>query len=254
VVNNLLSNAIKYTPPGGDVEVFVESDADQVVMRVRDTGKGISPEMLTRIFDLFMQGETTIDRTEGGMGVGLTLVKKLVDLHRGTVHAYSRGRGDGSEFVVRLPLSTSQRRTAEAALRSTAKLHGAKRRILIIEDNTDIRDLLRLKLRQLGHTVDVAEDGNRGLQRVLEAPPEIALVDIGLPGLDGYEIARRVRETIGDDIYLVALTGYGQAEDKTNALSAGFDVHLTKPADFDDLQRVLAQAPVRAQPPQNEAV
>lgn len=241
VVNNLLSNAIKYTPRGGAVEVFVETDANEVVLRVRDDGKGIAPEMLTRIFELFMQGDTTLDRTEGGMGVGLTLVKKLVDLHRGTVHAYSRGPGNGSEFVVRLPASESQRnpRPVEPTL---PKIQAAKRRILVIEDNSDIRDLLRLKLGQLGHTVDAAEDGARGLQKLLAAPPEVALIDIGLPGMDGYEIARQVRAKLGKDVYLVALTGYGQAEDKKQALNAGFNVHLTKPADFSDLQRVLAQA------------
>ncbi|HEX2832434.1 MAG TPA: ATP-binding protein [Thermoanaerobaculia bacterium] len=250
IVNNLLSNAIKYTPPGGDVEVFVEADADEVTLRVRDTGKGISPELLSRIFDLFMQGDVTLDRTEGGMGVGLSLVRKLVDLHRGTVRAYSRGRGDGSEFVVRFPLALSQqqRLPAPANTHAEAQVNGAKRRILVIEDNSDIRDLLRLKLRQLGHAVDAAEDGTRGLQKLLTAPPEIALVDIGLPGIDGYEIARQVRERVGADIYLVALTGYGQVEDKKKALAAGFDVHLTKPADFSDLQRILS-AEERRHPP-----
>jgi signal transduction histidine kinase len=241
IVNNLLSNAIKYTPPGGDVHLYVESADGDAVLRVRDSGKGISPEMLTRIFDMFMQGETTIDRSEGGMGVGLTLVKKLVQLHHGSVRAYSRGPGSGSEFVVRLPLVDAQvaRKTAQPPRREKAP----PRRILVIEDNPDIRDLLRIKLRQLGHTVDAAEDGTKGLDKLLASPPEVALVDIGLPGIDGYEIARRVRATLGSDVYLIALTGYGQAEDKTNALAAGFDVHLTKPADFVDLQNVLGQIP-----------
>jgi signal transduction histidine kinase len=239
VVNNLLSNAIKYTPPGGEVDVFVESDAEDVVLRVRDNGKGIAPEMLTRVFDMFMQGETTIDRSDGGMGVGLTLVKKLVHLHRGTVRAYSRGRGSGSEFVIRLPLATpapAQKREMRPAAASVTS-----RRILVIEDNADIRDLLRIKLRQLGHKVEAAEDGTQGLEKLLASPPEVALVDIGLPGIDGYEIARRVREQIGSHVYLIALTGYGQAEDKRKALDAGFNVHLTKPADFVDLQNVLTQ-------------
>ena len=242
VVNNLLSNAIKYTPPGGEIDVTVETEADDVVLRVRDSGKGISPEMLTRIFDLFMQGETTIDRTEGGMGVGLTLVKKLVHLHRGTVRAYSRGAGSGSEFVVRLPAAPAgaARASSHAAGKPQA---AAARHILLIEDNNDIRDLLRAKLRQLGHKVEAAEDGMKGLEKLLASPPEVALVDIGLPGMDGYEIARRARASLGDRVYLVALTGYGQNEDKEKALEAGFDVHLTKPADFVDLQIVLAQVP-----------
>ncbi|HYC92930.1 MAG TPA: ATP-binding protein [Thermoanaerobaculia bacterium] len=240
VVNNLLSNAIKYTPPGGEIAVTVERDGDDVVLRVRDSGKGISAEMLTRIFDLFMQGDTTIDRSEGGMGVGLTLVKKLVHLHRGSVRAYSRGAGSGSEFVVRLPMTAS---TSAAAARSKAAPAAATpRHILVIEDNADIRDLLRMKLRQLGHKVEAAEDGTKGLEQLLASPSEVALVDIGLPGIDGYEIARRAREQLGDRVYLVALTGYGQVEDKEKALAAGFDVHLTKPTDFVDLQNVLALA------------
>ena len=244
VVNNLLSNAIKYTPPGGEIEVAVEADGDDVVLRVRDSGKGISPEMLTRIFDLFMQGDVTIDRAEGGMGVGLTLVKKLVHLHRGTVRAYSRGAGSGSEFVVRLPLAAPVPSTAQPAKAAPAQKTARPRRILVIEDNNDVRDLLRLKLRQLGHAVEAAEDGTEGLEKLLASPPEVALVDIGLPGIDGYEIARRTRERLGDGVYLVALTGYGQTEDKEKALAAGFDVHLTKPADFVDLQNVLAHASV----------
>jgi CheY-like chemotaxis protein/anti-sigma regulatory factor (Ser/Thr protein kinase) len=245
VVNNLLSNAIKYTPPGGDIEVFVESGGDDAVLRVRDNGKGIAAEMLTRIFDMFMQGDTTIDRTEGGMGVGLTLVKKLVQLHRGTVRAYSRGRGSGSEFVVRVPLSAPQEQRKPEP-RPQAAAQTSSRRILVIEDNQDSRDLLRIKLRQLGHKVEAAEDGSKGLDKLLAAPPDVALVDIGLPGIDGYEIARRVRESLGHHVYLIALTGYGQAEDKKKALAAGFNVHLTKPADFVDLQNILGQVPVAA--------
>jgi signal transduction histidine kinase/CheY-like chemotaxis protein len=246
VVNNLVSNAIKYTPPGGEIDVAVEkTEADEVVLRVSDNGQGIAPEMLTRIFDLFMQGDTTLDRTEGGMGVGLTLVKRLVDLHRGTVRAHSRGRGSGSEFVVRLPLAATHA-AAAARPKGTPAEPAVSRRILVIEDNSDIRELLRLKLRQLGHKVEAAEDGTRGLEQLLASPPEVALIDIGLPGINGYEIARRARATLGSKVYLVALTGYGQSEDKEKALAAGFDVHLTKPADFADLQNVLTQVPLSA--------
>lgn len=240
IVHNLLSNAIKYTPPGGEIHVTLEADAGDAVLRVRDSGKGITEEMLSRIFDLFMQGETTIDRTEGGMGVGLTLVRKLVHLHRGTVRAYSGGAGSGSEFVVRVPLSAAVE--AKVSGRSSDAMPSPPRRILVVEDNADVRDLLRSKLRQLGHEVDAAEDGPAGLEKLLASPPEIALVDIGLPGVDGYEIARRTREAVGPRVYLVALTGYGQIEDREKALTAGFDVHLTKPVDFADLQNVLARA------------
>lgn len=245
VMNNLVSNAIKYTPPGGEIDVAVETEAGEVVLRVRDNGQGIAPDMLTRIFDLFMQGDTTLDRAEGGMGVGLTLVKRLVDLHRGTVHAHSVGRGRGSEFVVRLPLATTAAATAPRPKEKPAEA-AVSRTILIIEDNSDIRELLRLKLRQLGHQVAAAEDGRKGLEQLLASPPEVALIDIGLPGINGYEIARHARATLGSKVYLVALTGYGQSEDKEKALAAGFDVHLTKPADFADLQNVLTQVPLSA--------
>jgi signal transduction histidine kinase len=242
IANNLLSNAIKYTPRGGDIAISLEIDDGDAVLRVRDNGKGIPSDMLTRIFDLFMQGETTIDRSEGGMGIGLTLVQKLVELHGGTVRAYSRGRGSGAEFVVRLPRMTID---APRSPRKPSAGESVTRHIVVVEDNPDIRDLLRIKLRQLGHKVQAAEDGVRGMELLLDAKPEIALIDIGLPGLDGYEVARRVRETLGGEIYLVALTGYGQAEDKQRALDAGFNVHLTKPADLVDLQNVIGRVPSR---------
>ena len=241
VVNNLVSNAIKYTPPGGEIDVVLDSDDGDAVIRVRDDGKGIAPEMLTRIFDLFMQGDVSIDRAEGGMGIGLTLVKNLVELHHGSVRAYSRGKGSGSEFVVRLPLATDEKAAMAKREKTDTRAEMPARRIVVIEDNADIRDLLRIKLRQLGHQVDVAEDGPTGLERLLANPPDVALVDIGLPGLDGYAIAQRVREALGPAVCLIALTGYGQAEDREKALQAGFDIHLTKPADFVDLQNVLAR-------------
>jgi signal transduction histidine kinase/CheY-like chemotaxis protein len=239
VVNNVLSNAIKYTPPDGWVNVLLERDDGEVVLRVRDSGKGIAPEMLTRIFDLFMQGDVALDRSEGGMGIGLTLVRKLTELHGGSVRAYSRGQGSGSEFVIRLPLGTPP---SGIEARRPAATTSAPRHIVVVEDNADIRDLLRIKLHHLGYRVETAEDGVKGLEAVLSAKPDIALVDIGLPGLDGYDLARRVREELGNEVYLVALTGYGQADDRKRALEAGFDVHLTKPADMVDLQNVLAAA------------
>lgn len=243
VVNNLLSNAVKYTPPGGHIDVYLERDSTDAVLRVRDSGKGISAEMLTRVFDMFMQGDVTIDRSEGGMGIGLTLVKKLVEQHGGSVRAYSKGSGAGSEFVVRLPLA--EPRVVEAPRPKAAASHSSpqSRRIVVIEDNADIRDLLRIKLRQLGHKVDVAEDGAKGIEKVLSVKPDVALVDIGLPAVDGYEVAQQVRRELGSSIFLIALTGYGQTEDKRKALEAGFNVHLTKPADFVDLQNVIGSIP-----------
>jgi signal transduction histidine kinase len=241
VITNLLSNAIKYTPEGGFIEVVLERQNGDAVLRVRDSGKGIPPEMLTRIFDLFMQGEVSIDRSEGGMGIGLTLVRKLVELHGGSVRAFRKGTGDGSELVVCLPLARSLK-AIPPAVRGTAALSPARTRprsIVVVEDNADVRDLLRIKLRQLGHCVEVAEDGMRGVEKVVETRPDVALIDIGLPGIDGYEVARRIRKELGATILLVALTGYGQVEDRTHALAAGFDVHLTKPAELAELQAAL---------------
>ncbi len=241
VVSNLLSNAIKYTPAGGSIEVFVGRERGDALLRVRDTGKGIAPEMLTRIFDLFTQADVTLDRAEGGLGVGLTLVRKLVELHDGSVEAHSDGRGDGSEFVVRIPAIEPAVTPSPREEPPPVHAGASARRIVVIEDNTDIRTLLRAELERLGHDVDVAGDGAEGLQMIVETKPEIALIDIGLPGLDGYSIARKVREALGDEVHLIALSGYGQAEDRQRALEAGFDVHLTKPAGITELERVLAR-------------
>jgi signal transduction histidine kinase len=240
IVNNLVSNAIKYTPAGGTIDVFVGRTDGEVTLRVKDTGRGIAPELLPRIFDLFMQADVTVDRAEGGMGIGLTLVRKLAELHGGSVSAHSEGRGRGCEFIVRMPAITpsavsAPRETPQKAARTASK------RIVVIEDNLDIRHLLRAELKRLGHQVTDSGEGSEGLETILRNKPDVALIDIGLPGLDGYTIARRVRETLGDAIYLVALSGYGQAEDRARAHEAGFDVHLTKPAGIMELERVLAK-------------
>jgi signal transduction histidine kinase/CheY-like chemotaxis protein len=241
IVSNLVSNAIKYTPAGGTIDVFIGRNDGSVELRVCDSGKGIAPEMLDRIFDLFMQADVTLDRAEGGMGIGLTLVRKLVELHDGCVEAHSDGRGNGSEFVVRIPAIVPATRPAPRS--QPADAHAAKRkRIVVIEDNADIRNLLRLELRRLGHEVEVAADGTEGLERIVDGKPDVALIDIGLPGMDGYEIARRVRESLGTDVVLIALSGYGQADDRARAHEAGFDVHLTKPAGITELESVLARA------------
>jgi signal transduction histidine kinase len=241
IVSNLVSNAIKYTPAGGAIDVFVGRNDGHVELRVRDSGKGIAPEMLDRIFDLFMQVDVTLDRAEGGMGIGLTLVRKLVELHDGNVEARSDGRGNGSEFVVRIPAIVPATRPAPRE-RASQPAASAAKRIVVVEDNTDIRNLLRLELQRLGHQVDVAAEGAEGLERIVAAKPDVALIDIGLPGMDGYEIARRVRQTLGADVVLIALSGYGQAEDRARAHEAGFNVHLTKPAGITELETVLAHA------------
>jgi len=231
IVSNVLSNAIKYTPAGGTIDVWIERENGEAVFRVRDSGRGIDPTLLPRIFEIFTQGDVTIDRADGGMGIGLTLVQKLTELHGGSVHAFSRGKGQGSEFVIRIPMLTeapaSVHQRPQKVTSSPNEI--AARHIVIVEDNADIRELLRAKLKHLGHRVDVAEDGIRGVETIVANKPDLALVDIGLPGLDGYQVAQRVREQIGDGVHLVALTGYGQAEDRKKALDAGFNVHGNLP-------------------------
>jgi two-component system CheB/CheR fusion protein len=242
VVNNLVDNALKYTPAGGDVSVATERAGDEAVLRVRDTGRGIAADVLARVFDLFVQEPQTLDRTRGGLGLGLTLVKRLVELHGGSVSAWSDGPGRGSEFVVRLPARSAAGAPAPAAGPGGRTAPAAPRRVLIVEDGDDARESLRLLLENAGHVVETAEDGPTGLSKLQAFHPEVALIDVGLPGLDGYALARLAREhPETSDIRLVAVTGYGQAEDRRRALAAGFDLHLTKPVDPATLRDLLAR-------------
>jgi signal transduction histidine kinase/ActR/RegA family two-component response regulator len=243
VVCNLLHNAIKYTPRGGSIEVGLGTEDGQAVVRVRDTGLGISEEMLTRIFEPFTQVESARKRSEGGLGLGLPLVRSLVELHGGTVEAHSEGRDQGSEFVVRLPRLGSAvtvsaapaNDTENADLGESGPLH-----ILVVEDNPDGRESLRDLLQIWGHEVELAENGPDGVRSALGCQPDVALIDIGLPGLDGNEVAQRIRAAMeGDRMALVAMTGYGQPEDRRRALQAGFDAYLVKPVDPAELARTL---------------
>jgi signal transduction histidine kinase/CheY-like chemotaxis protein len=234
VVFNLLSNAAKYTPPGGRITVTAERESGDAVLRVLDSGVGIPAHMLGRIFELFTQVAPSLARSQGGLGIGLTLVKSLVEMHGGTVEAHSAGPGQGSEFIVRLPLTR-----AVTDQPTTGATPAAARRILIVEDNTDAREMLHTALALEGHRVLASEDGGRGIELALRHRPEIVLIDIGLPGLSGYEVARRIRTSLGDRVKLVALTGYGQPGDRQHAREAGFDAHLVKPVGLEDLQAVL---------------
>jgi signal transduction histidine kinase/ActR/RegA family two-component response regulator len=234
---NLLTNAIKYTPAQGRIHVSIGVDGAQAVVSVGDTGVGIEPEMLPRIFGLFRQLDRTLHRAKGGLGIGLTLVRNLVELHGGTVQARSEGLGRGSEFVVHLPLAPVEQPAPEERRRPASTSEA--RRVFVVEDHADNREALVLLLQQLGHEVFFAEDGAAGVAGIVETSPDVALVDIGLPVLDGYEVARRVRATLGNRVYLVALTGYGQSEDKELARKAGFDRHVPKPLDIVDLRRLL---------------
>jgi signal transduction histidine kinase/ActR/RegA family two-component response regulator len=239
VVNNLLDNALKYTPPGGRIIVTTERIDASAVLRVRDTGQGIRTDLLGRVFDLFVQEPQSFERSRGGLGLGLALVKRLVELHGGTVAAWSAGPGQGSEFTVRLPAMVTPDASARL-LDADARPAAASRRVLVVEDSPDARDSLRLLLELAGHRVETSEDGPAGLAKVDVFRPQVALIDLGLPGMDGYAVAREMRgrpETRA--IRLVAVTGYGQAEDRRQALAAGFDLHVTKPVDPSMLDHML---------------
>jgi PAS domain S-box-containing protein len=239
VVSNLLDNALKYTPRGGAVTVRTTAAGAHAALSVRDTGEGIRPDLLHRIFDLFVQEPQALDRSRGGLGLGLTLVKRLVELHGGAVAVASEGAGRGSEFTIRLPLIEAP---AAADTRDVSPAAGGlRRRVVIVEDNADARESLRLLLQLLGHDVETAEDGLVGLQKLTALRPDVALIDLGLPGIDGYDLARRLRALPeAKAMRLIAISGYGQAEDRLRALDAGFDLHMTKPVDPDRLQRLLA--------------
>ena len=236
VVGNLLDNALKYTPAGGEVRVITAREGGMAVLRVRDTGEGIRTDLVDRIFDLFVQEPQAIDRARGGLGLGLTLVRRLVELHGGTVAAASDGPGHGTEFSVRLPATTQTREQPAADAPAVPR----RRRVLVVEDNADSREMLQLLLQGAGHEVQTAEDGPSGLAKLEAFRPEVAFIDIGLPGLDGYAVARMARATAhGRSTRLIALSGYGQADDQSRAMDAGFDLHVTKPVDPDRLQRIL---------------
>jgi two-component system, chemotaxis family, CheB/CheR fusion protein len=234
---NLLTNATKYTPPGGRIKLELLREGDESVLRVSDTGVGMRADLLPRVFELFVQADETLDRAKGGMGVGLTLVRVIAELHGGSVYAHSDGLGKGSVFTVRLPLALGQP-TVDGAPRH----NGGPRRVLIVEDNEDSRRMLETLLRLAGHDVHVAATGPEGLEAILQVKPALALVDIGLPGLNGYELAQKVRTHLDhEDTYLVALTGYGRSEDRELAKQAGFDEHLVKPVKRSELERVLSK-------------
>jgi signal transduction histidine kinase/DNA-binding NarL/FixJ family response regulator len=240
-VTNLLTNAVKYTDPGGAVRVVVETEGQQAVVRVSDTGRGIPASLLPRVFDLFVQGERTPDRRDGGLGLGLPIVRSIVERHGGTVSAFSGGAGAGSEFVIQLPASAADTPLPAALAPVPAdRLAGFTSKILIIDDNRDLADSLQALLCDHGFSCVAALDGPSGLEAVASFAPDAILLDLGLPGLDGYEVARRIRASAdGDRRLLVAVTGYGEERDRQRSAEAGFDAHLVKPVDFDQLLTVL---------------
>jgi two-component system CheB/CheR fusion protein len=240
IIVNLLTNAIKYTPPGGCIGVSVRGrSSGEALIAVQDSGKGVPATMLESIFDMFVQADETLDRSHGGLGVGLTLVRALVSMHGGTVSAKSAGRGRGTTFEVRLPLVSAQI-PVQVKADPAIDLNQCKR-ILVVDDNADCRDMLKMLLELDGYEVSTADDGYAALDKMRRQPIDVALVDIGLPGMDGYQLAKQVRGERGlGRLHLVALTGYGRPEDRQAALAAGFDAHLVKPLDPNELARVLA--------------
>jgi CheY-like chemotaxis protein/two-component sensor histidine kinase len=239
VVVNLLTNAAKYTNEGGHVWLTVKQEGDEAVLRVRDTGVGIAPELLPRIFDLFTQAERSLARSEGGLGIGLALVQRLVELHRGRVEAHS-SLGRGSEFIVRLPVVMSPEPPPSPPTEKPTPT-GRCCRVLVVEDNVDSAESLAQLLRTSRHDVRTVHDGQAALEAALDYRPDVVLLDIGLPKMDGFEVAKKVREQSAlKNVVLVAVTGYGQESDRQRSQEAGFDHHLVKPADFGEVQQILA--------------
>ena len=237
---NVLTNAAKYTEPGGEIHIETRDEAGEVTLAVTDNGVGIAPELLPRVFDLFVQGERTLDRSQGGLGIGLSIVKRLVEMHGGRVSISGNGQKPGTRFELRLPLQGE----VNAAPNEPAVVSVAKHRVLIVDDNEDAANTLAMILRLEGHEIATAYSGAECLERVEEFQPNVVLLDIGLPELDGFETARRIRRRAKNAaIRLVAITGYGQATDRQRTHEAGFAAHLVKPVDFADLERVLAELP-----------
>jgi CheY-like chemotaxis protein len=236
-VGNLLHNASKFTMRGGEVALSLRREGDHAVIRVRDTGEGIDAELLPRVFDPFVQGARTLARSEGGLGLGLALVKGIAELHAGTVSARSPGEGQGAEFVIRLPIS----RSAGLPLDSTpcARPGHGLRSVLVVDDNQDAAESLAEVVKMLGHAVDVAYDGPGALEKVRASRPDVVLCDIGLPGMSGYDVAKALRAVPGDHLRLIAVSGYAQPEDVRRALEAGFDGHVAKPCSAEDIERLL---------------
>lgn len=239
VFSNLLNNACKYTEPGGQIRLVARRDNNDVVVSVKDTGVGIAPEMLPRVFEMFTQVDRAAERSQGGLGIGLTLVRRLAEMHGGTVEAHSDGPGRGSEFVVCLPILAAEPEPGTAAAPDQAAV--TRRRILVVDDNRDAAASLSMLLKISGHETHLAHDGLAAVEAVAALHPDVVLLDIGLPKMDGYAAARRIREQPGGaDLLLIALTGWGQEEDRRKSSDAGFDAHLVKPVDHVQLLELLS--------------
>jgi signal transduction histidine kinase/ActR/RegA family two-component response regulator len=239
---NLLNNAAKYTPPGGRVWLLVEALGDVAAVTVRDSGSGIAADMLDRVFEMFTRADRSLERDQGGLGIGLAVAKRIIEMHGGTIHARSDGAGKGAEFVVRLPIADG-RSVGAAPARNDFEVADrvTPRRILVVDDNRDATDALTILLKTQGHLVRTAYDGIEAVEAAKAHRPEVVLLDLGLPRLNGYEVARAIRALPwGQQAELIAVTGYGQAEDRRLAAQAGFDRHLVKPVQAAQLKAILA--------------
>jgi signal transduction histidine kinase/CheY-like chemotaxis protein len=256
ILVNLLDNAIKFTPTGATIRVSVGQEDGHAMLRVDDEGDGIDGEALPHVFDLFSQGRQDLARRKGGLGIGLAIVKRLAEMQGASVEARSAGNGRGSSFIVRMPVCDELPASADQAPADAASPSGqSPRRILVIDDNDDMREMLCLTLAGAGRDVHEARDGASGLVRAAEAKPDVVLVDVGLPDIDGYEVARRLRaRPDGAELRLIALTGYGQDEDRRRAAEAGFDAHLTKPVTPELLERAIVAVSAHAKPRESGAV
>ena len=242
VFGNLLGNACKYTDPGGRIEVIVQQQGSDVVVRVADNGIGIRRDLLTTVFDRFVQLDRSASRRQGGLGIGLALVKRLVELHGGTITAHSPGLGLGSEFAVRLPILTRQLVLPGPAAVPTQPIHGAALRILLVDDNRDAVESLAVLLAVTGYEARLAHDGFDAIEQAGSYRPDVILLDIGLPQMSGYEVCRTIRkQPWGKAIAVIALTGWGQEADRRRTSEAGFSGHLVKPVNYADLLKLLAQ-------------
>jgi CheY-like chemotaxis protein len=237
-VANLLTNAAKYTDVGGKIGVELREEAGIAIIAVTDSGVGIPPDLLPKVFDLFVQSERSLDRSQGGLGIGLSVVRRLIEMHDGSVRASSEGLGHGARFELRLPTIPAPHVLDPAS----PERQLAAKRILVVDDNVDAADSLAMVLNQRGHNAEAVFSPSAAIERAATLNPEIVLLDIGLPGMDGYEVAQRIRAA-GGAARLVALTGYGQPEDVRRARAAGFDAHLVKPVDLENLMRSIAEPP-----------
>ncbi|MEO6462558.1 MAG: ATP-binding protein, partial [Candidatus Eisenbacteria bacterium] len=240
VFGNLLTNACKYTEPGGRIRLHAELRAGEVLVTVSDNGIGIPTDRLAEIFDLFTQVDDSLERSQGGLGIGLSLVKRLVEMHEGSVTALSEGRGKGSQFVVRLPVLTEVRAAAATREPSGDAASTTRGRILVADDNKDGAESLALLLNRTGADTRTAHDGEAALEAAGSFRPDVILLDLGMPKLNGYDVCRRIRDQAwGRNIVIVALTGWGQDEDRRRSTASGFDGHLVKPVKYEELLKVL---------------